>query len=61
MTLNYNPLPRPPFALLVGSILLALLALNSCSPAGRVARHYNRYTRHYKKEVRKPQHNLPLR
>jgi hypothetical protein len=47
--------------LLVAAILLAVLVLNSCSPAGRVARHYNRYTRGYKKEVRKPMHNLPLR
>jgi len=41
--------------------LFAGLLLSSCSPGVKVARHYKRYAHGYRKELRKPMHNLPLK
>jgi hypothetical protein len=61
MQLTYRPMPPRLTLLLAAAILLALLVLNSCSPAVKVARHYKRFTHGLRKELRKPMHNLPLR
>ncbi len=41
--------------------LFFCLLLVSCSPTVRVARHYKRFAHSYRKELRKPLHNLPLK